>query len=106
MTTHQDSVLSPFAKEDYMTIIREKRSQFVNDLYHDKLQIEFAKLRVSANEGINCHHEITFSVESHHNIDCIETYLLKYFQDIGYQPIIEPRKVTEGQNNKITLTLT
>lgn len=102
MSTHENDI---FTKEGYMTIIRKKRRDFVHNLYNDQLNALFDKLRQDANDGKNCHHEITFQVESHHNIDCIQMYLLQYFQDIGYQPIIEPRKSNDGES-KITLTLT
>ena len=92
-----------FTKEDYLSVVREKRKEFVHRNFANELSSFFKKMKEEASRMRNCHFEVNFELPVHFDVNRTEEILRSYFKDLGYEAIPEPRK---GDTNKIVLTLT
>lgn len=90
-------------KEEYLSIVREKRSKFVHEHFGKELAKFFEEMKEEANKMRNCHFEIRIEIPDHFDVYKMEEVLRNYFRDLGYETISEPRKV---ESSFIVLTLT
>ena len=92
-----------FTKEDYFSVVRDKRREFIFKEFSEELELIFENLKQEARKMKNCHFEVKFVCPEHFDINFTEAILRDYFKDLGYDTLTEPRKSDE---QVITLTLT
>jgi hypothetical protein len=95
--------LKVLSKGEYLSIMKEKRREFIHKYFGDELEGIFDKLRKDAEKMIHCHHEVSFECPEHFDVDVIEQRLREYFKDMEYETVAIPRK---DDTRLITLTLT
>lgn len=96
--------IQPFTKADYNKIVSDQRRDFIHHQFGDILEIVFRDLAKRAMRSRNCHYQIKFPIPYHFDIDNTDEQLQKYFHDLGYKTVSEPRD--EEENRVIILTLT
>ena len=96
----------PFTKTSYeMTLIR-KRSEFVMKHFEEDCNNIFISLEKSAKAGKECHYEATFIIPEHFDIAKTKVILKRYFEDLGYDVIVERKVEYPSESDKlIILTL-
>lgn len=94
-----------FTKEDYTTLVKKNRKEYVHRYFLDVLRPLFEELKIDAIEMKICRREVVFEVPEHFSISKTEAVLCSYFSDLGFKPLVENRKETDAQT-KITITIT
>jgi hypothetical protein len=96
----------PFTKEEYTSIVRRQRTEFVYKQFGNVLSSLDKFLKEDAEKMRHCRREVTFEIPDHFDIDRMEAVLTSHFVDIGYKPLVEPRDASEETIKKIVITLT
>lgn len=96
----------PFSKKDYKMALRQKRSEFVTHNFASDCIVIFDTLEKSAKEGKECHVEANFIVPEYFDICKTKDMLKQYFEDLGYDVIVERKVEYPSESDKaIILTL-
>ena len=98
-----DDGVGAFTKDQYMTVVKKKRREFVHFHFGDVLSVMYSALRDDADKMKVCRREVTFEVPADFEMEVLANVLSSYFVDMGYKPI-EARR-DPGQS-KIVIILT
>ncbi len=91
------------SKEEYESIVQEKRAVFVHKHFRNEINELFNNLREQADKLKHCHSEIKIEVPYNFDVNKTEETLRSYFKGLGYEVIAEPRK---DDTTTIVMTLT
>lgn len=97
------SNMEQFSRDDYIKIVREKRSNFIHEHFEEPVKEAFEKLKEEAEKMRDCHTEVSFEIPDHFDVHKTTEMIRNYFSDLGYEPILEPVKIG---TTTITFTLT
>lgn len=99
---NDDIEINVFCKAEYDKIIRDKRSRFIHNYFKGEVDSIFYNLRILAEKGKICNYEATFMVPDHLNIENTSSIIKNYFNDFGYNTIIE---IIDIEKSLIVITI-
>lgn len=108
LSNNMEEEIKVYSKKEYMTLVQDKRKEFVCRHFKERLVVIFKTLEEDASKMKSCHREISFEVPEYFDIDKTEIVLSAFFTDLGYKVLTEARKPKDVNifPIKISFTLT
>ena len=95
--------MPPFTKASYELTLVRKRAEFVMTHFEEDCNDIFISLEKSAKAGKECHYEATFTIPEHFDIVKTKDILKMYFEDLGYDVIVERKVEYPSESDKLII---